>query len=122
MKYLKLILLPLYLLILTGCNETPTIYYDQNYSGQPIRVSENLYFKQVKIQDMKALLQCDKDGNITHNQNINAGYQAGKVFVSTTTITPTIPSSESDFKFNFKCIEIDNCYEQILIVKNVLNK
>ena len=110
-------------LLLTGCPETPTVYNNDNYNGEAMKIADGIYFKKVYIQGMYALLQCDKDGNVTHNQNINTGYQAGKVFVSTATITPTIPPlSESDSKFNFKCTEIDNCYEQILIVKNSLNK
>ena len=109
-------------ILLTGCPETPVVYNNDNYNGEAMRVADGIYFKKVYIQGMYALLQCDKDGNITHNQNMNTGYQHGKVFVSSAVLTPTVTTSDSDYKFNFKCTEIENCYEQILIVKNSLNK
>ena len=119
----KIILLAFIALTLfTGCSETPTIYYDQDYSGQPIRVSENLYFKQVRIQDMKVLLQCDKDGNIIHGQNINSGYQNGKVFVNTAVMSSVDENKNQPSNFNFKCSDIDDCYNQVIVVKNSLIK
>ena len=119
----KLVLLAFIALTLfTGCNETPTVYYNGDYSGQPIKVAENLYFKQVRIQDVKALLQCDKDGNIIHGQNINAGYQQGKVFVNTAVISQSNDQANQSSNFNFKCTDINDCYNQVLVVKNSLSK
>ena len=119
---LSLLLLPL---VITGCNNgTPTLYHNDEYKGEPIKIADGLYFKKVCIQNMYVLLQCDKDGTIIHNQstNMNVGYQQGKAFISTATLSPTVTAPESNFTFTFKCTEIDNCYEQILIVKNSLNK
>lgn len=112
------------LTLFTGCNniETPRLYYNDSYSGQPIRISENLYFKQVRIQDLKVLLQCDKDGNIIHGQNINAGYQSGKVFVNTAVLSSANENENQPSNFNFKCTEINDCYNQVLVVKNSLSK
>lgn len=120
---LKLISTTILCIILSGCEETPTVYNNSNYNGGAIQIADGVYFKKVYIQGMSALLQCDKDGNITHNQNVNTGYQQGKVFVSTAVLTPSSNSTEStDSKFNFKCSEISDCYNQVLIVKNSLNK
>jgi hypothetical protein len=110
------------LALFTGCNETPRVYYNSGYYGEPIKVAENLYFKQVYIQDIKALLQCDKDGNIIHGQNINAGYQQGKVFVNTAIASSSNDQSNQSSNFNFKCTDIDDCYSQVLVVKNSLSK
>ena len=109
--------------MLSGCSETPTVYNNPDYRGEPMKVADGIYFKKVYIQGIYALLQCDKDGNITHNQNMNAGYQEGKVFVSSAVLTPeTNSSTGAEAKFNFKCSEIADCYNQVLIVKNSLNK
>lgn len=111
---------------LSGCEETPTLYNSSNYNGGAMQIADGVYFKKVYIQGIYALLQCDKDGNITHNQNVNTGYQQGKVFVSNAVLTPTSNSTDStdstDTKFNFKCSEITDCYNQVLIVKNSLAK
>lgn len=119
----KVLILALFIvaIVFTGCNETPKIYYS-DYSGEPIRVEDNLYFKQVRIQDMKVLLQCDKDGNIIHGQNINSGYQNGKVFVDTAVINLKNLNESVDVKYNFKCSDIDDCYNQVIVVKNSLIK
>ena len=120
---LKLISGAIVCVALSGCSETPVVYNNNDYNGEAMRVADGVYFKKVYIQGMFALLQCDKDGNITHNQNMNAGYQQGKFFVSTAVLTPTSNSADStDSKFNFKCTEITDCYNQVLIVKNSLAK
>ena len=119
---LKLIATTTLCFILSGCENTPSAYNNFNYNGEAMRVAEGVYFKKVYIQGMYALLQCDKDGNITHNQNINTGYQEGKVFTSTSVLTPSSELSDKDSKFNFNCSEINDCYNQVLIVKNSLNK
>ena len=122
-KTLKLISTITACLVLAGCSETPTLYYNENYKGEAMRIADGIYFKKVYIQGMQVLLQCDKDGNITHNQNTNTGYQQGEVFVSTAVITPTSNSTDStDSKFNFKYSEISDCYNRVLIVKNSLNQ
>ena len=114
-------------LLLTGCSDTPTIYNNPDYRGEPIKVTEGVYFKKVYIQGMYALLQCDKDGNIIPNQNLNTGYQNGKVFESTSILsvshlTPDSVQTNSDRpnKFVFKCSELDDCLNQISVVKNSL--
>lgn len=119
---LKLVAAVALCVVLSGCSETPVVYNNDNYNGEAMRVADGVYFKKVYIQGMFALLQCDKDGNITHNQNVNTGYQQGRVFVSTAVLTPTSDASDKDSKFNFKCSEITDCYNQVLIVKNSLNK
>ena len=120
---LKIITAVIICLGFSGCNETPTIYNNPDYRGEPIRVADGIYFKKVYIQGIYALLQCDKDGNIIHNQNVNTGYQEGKVFVSSAVLTPeTNSSAGAEAKFNFKCSEITDCYNQVLIVKNSLVK
>ena len=119
---LKLIATTTLCFILSGCENTPSAYNNFNYNGEAMRVAEGVYFKKVFIQGMYALLQCDKDGNITHNQNINTGYQEGKAFTSTSVLTPSSELSDKDSKFNFNCSEINDCYNQVLIVKNSLNK
>ena len=119
---LKLIATTTLCFILSGCENTPSAYNNFNYNGEAMRVAEGVYFKKVYIQGMYALLQCDKDGNITHNQNINTGYQEGKVFTSTSVLTPSSELSDKDSKFNFNCSEINDCYDQVLIVKNSLTK
>ena len=119
---LKLIATTTLCFILSGCENTPSAYNNFNYNGEAMRVAEGVYFKKVYIQGMYALLQCDKDGNITHNQNINTGYQTGKVFTSTSVLTPSSELSDKDSKFNFNCSEINDCYDQVLIVKNSLTK
>ena len=109
--------------MLSGCSDTPTLYNNNNYNGEAMKIAEGIYFKKVYIQGIYALLQCDKDGNITHNQNMNATYQNGKTAESTAVITPEISSSTgAEAKFNFKCSEITDCYNQVLIVKNSLAK
>ncbi len=108
--------------LFTGCIETPVVYYNGDYSGQPIKVAENLYFKQVRIQDIRALLQCDKDGNIIHGQNINSSYQQGKVFANTAIVSSNNDQSNQSSNFNFKCTDINDCYNQVLVVKNSLLK
>lgn len=120
-KILKLVGAVVICFMLSGCEETQTIYNNSNYNGGAIRISDGVYFKKVYIQGMYALLQCDKDGNITHNQNINTGYQQGKVFVNTAVLSPSSDLT-TDSKFSFKCTEITDCYNQVLIVKNSLNK
>ena len=122
-KSLKIITAIIICLGLSGCSETPTVYNNPDYRGEPMKVADGIYFKKVYIQGIYALLQCDKDGNITHNQNMNATYQNGKTAESTAVITPEISSSTgAEAKFNFKCSEIADCYNQVLIVKNSLNK
>lgn len=109
--------------ILSGCSETPTVYNNNDYKGEAMKIAEGIYFKKVHIQGMFVLLQCDEDGNITHNQNVNATYQKSKTTTSTAIITPySSETSDSDSKFNFKCTEITDCYNQVLIVKNSLAK
>lgn len=119
-KTLKLIATIVTCVLLVGCSETPTVYNNPDYRGEPMKVADGIYFKKVHIQGIYALLQCDKDGNITHNQNINTGYQEGKVFTSAPVLTPTV-TQEGGAKFNFNCSEINDCYNQVLIVKNSLN-
>ena len=108
--------------MLSGCSETPTVYNNPDYRGEPMKVADGIYFKKVYIQGIYALLQCDKDGNITHNQNMNATYQNGKTAESTAVITPSSELSDKDSKFNFNCSEINDCYNQVLVVKNSLTK
>lgn len=121
-KTLKLIATIVTCVLLVGCSETPTVYNNPDYRGEPMKVADGIYFKKVYIQGIYALLQCDKDGNITHNQNMNTGYQQGKVFVSSSVLTPSSELSDKDSKFNFNCSEINDCYNQVLVVKNSLNK
>lgn len=120
-KYFKIVSAVVICFMLSGCEETQTIYNNSNYNGGAIQIADGVYFKKVYIQGMYALLQCDKDGNITHNQNINTGYKQGKVFVNTAVLTPSSDLT-TESKFNFKCTEITDCYNQVLIVKNSLNK
>lgn len=116
---MKKFLLIIMTLLFTGCSDVPVIFSSDNYKGEPIQVSDNLYFKQVRIQNMYVLLQCDKYGKIIHNQNTNAGYTHGKVFLNTAVITPQeVIESDENFNFNFKCSDINDCYNQIIIVKN----
>ena len=125
-KTLKLITSITACLLLAGCSETPTMYDNPHYKGEPMKIAEGIYFKKVYIQGIYALLQCDKDGNIIHNQNVNTGQQQGKVFVSSSILTPSantqMDSSSINEKFNFKCSDINDCYNQVMIVKNSLNK
>ena len=118
-KTLKLISTLTTCLLLVGCSETPTLYNSNDYKGEPMRIADGIYLKKVYIQGIYALLQCDKDGNITHNQNINVGYQEGKTFTSAAVLTVTENKTSS---FNFKCSDINECYNQVMIVKNSLNK
>ena len=113
----RLVLAVMVGLVLSGCNETPTLYNSDNYKGEAMRIADGIYLKKVYIQGMYALLQCDKNGNIIQNQNIGTGYNQGKTFVSTAVITPT-STETADAKFNFKCSDINDCYNQVVIVKN----
>ena len=120
---LKIITAVIICLGFSACENTPSAYNNFNYNGEAMSVAEGIYFKKVYIQGIYALLQCDKDGNIIHNQNVNTGYQQGKVFVSSAVLTPATNSSTgADAKFNFNCSEINDCYNQVLIVKNSLVK
>lgn len=114
---LRLVLAVMVGLVLSGCNETPTLYNSDNYKGEAMRIADGIYLKKVYIQGMYALLQCDKNGNIIQNQNIGTGYNQGKTFISTAVITPT-STETADAKFNFKCSDINDCYNQVVIVKN----
>ena len=114
---IRLVLAVMVGLVLSGCNETPILYNSDNYKGEAMRIADGIYLKKVFIQGMYALLQCDKNGNIIQNQNIGTGYNQGKTFISTAVITPT-STETGDAKFNFKCSEINDCYNQVLIVKN----
>lgn len=120
----KVLILALFIvtIVFTGCNETPRVYYNSDYYGEPIKVTDNLYFKQVRIQDVKVLLQCDKDGNIIHGQNINSGYKDGKVSVNTAVINLKNLNESVDVKYNFKCSDINDCCNQVIVVKNSLIK
>lgn len=113
----RLVLAVMVGLVLSGCNETPTLYNSDNYKGEAMRIADGIYLKKVYIQGMYALLQCDKNGNIIQNQNIGTGYNQGKTFISTAVITPT-STETADAKFNFKCSDINDCYNQVVIVKN----
>lgn len=113
----RLVLAVMFGLVLSGCNETPTLYNSDNYKGEAMRIADGIYLKKVYIQGMYALLQCDKNGNIIQNQNIGTGYNQGKTFISTAVITPT-STETADAKFNFKCSDINDCYNQVVIVKN----
>ena len=118
---LKIITAVIICLGFSACENTPEVYDSFNYNGEAMKIAEGVYFKKVYIQGIYALLQCDKDGNIIHNQNVNTGYQQGKVFVSSAVLTPeTNSSAGAEAKFNFKCSEINDCYNQVLIVKNSL--
>lgn len=117
----RLVLAVIVGLVLSGCNETPTLYNSDNYKGEAMRIADGIYLKKVYIQGMYALLQCDKNGNIIQNQNIGTGYNQGKTFISTAVITPT-STETGDAKFNFKCSEINDCYNQVVIVKNSIKK
>lgn len=113
--------------IFTGCDMVET-HHIENYNGQAIKVAEGVYFKKVYIQGVEALLQCDKDGNITHNQNISTQYPQGETQVAASVLTPTamstteIVESTKDAKFNFNCNDINDCYNKILVVKSALGK
>lgn len=113
----RLVLAVMVGLVLSGCNETPTLYNSDNYKGEAMRIADGIYLKKVYIQGMYALLQCDKNGNIIQNQNIGTGYNQGKTFISTAVITPA-STETADAKFNFKCSDINDCYNQVVIVKN----
>lgn len=113
----RLVLAVMVGLVLSGCNETPTLYNSDNYKGEAMRIADGIYLKKVFIQGMYALLQCDKNGNIIQNQNIGTGYNQGKTFISTAVITPA-STETTDAKFNFKCSDINDCYNQVVIVKN----
>ena len=113
----RLVLAVMVGLVLSGCNETPTLYNSDNYKGEAMRIADGIYLKKVFIQGMYALLQCDKNGNIIQNQNIGTGYNQGKTFISTAVITPT-STETTDAKFIFKCSDINDCYNQVVIVKN----
>ena len=118
----KLVLLTIALLFI-GCSETPVLYDNSNYKGEPIQVADNIYFKKVKIQGLHVLLQCDKDGRIIHNQNISVGYQSGKVYNNVSVLTPVNETEvKSDINFLFKCVDINDCYNQVLVVKNSILK
>lgn len=91
-KILGLLFIGCLIICFNGC-ETPQ--YDdyrateklREYKGQPIKVAEGVYFKRVNIQGIAALLQCDKDGNIIHNQNINAADVSGKNIKNSSILT-----------------------------------
>lgn len=116
---MKKIILVFLTFIFIGCDSVPKIRQD-NYNGEPIKVAEGIYFKKMNIQYIDVLLQCDEHGNILKNQNIPVSYNSGKVKISATTLTPIQSSSEN--KFNFSCVELEECYNQILIVKKSLGK
>ena len=121
-KLLSVLLVAVSAMVFVGCEETQTFSQGENYKGGPIRVDEGVYFKKVYIQGIYALLQCDKDGNILKNQNISTGYQQGKVFVSASVLTPTLGNKDTNGAFNFKCTDINDCYNQVLVVKNSMGK
>lgn len=110
------------LTLLAGCSETPTMYHNPEYKGEVIPIGNNIYFKKVYIQSVAALLQCDKDGNIIHNQNINTSYTNGKSQVAVSVITQKNEQSNQSSNFNFKCTDINDCYNQVLVVRNSLSK
>lgn len=117
--------LVLSVLLFSGCENTQTVYNSSEYRGEAMRVAEGIYFKKVYIQGIYALLQCDKDGNITHNQNVNSGYQQGRVFVNTSVLTPNVPEDKVTSNvgtFTFKCTDINDCYNQVNTVKTSLNR
>lgn len=117
---MKKIFLSALTLLFIGCSETPILYNSNNYSGEPMQIADGIYFKKVYIQGMYVLLQCDKDGKITHNQNLNAGYQEGKVFKHTAILSSSV--SKVGGNFTFKCSDINDCYNQVIIVKNSISK
>lgn len=124
-KQMKIIItVVLSILLFSGCQETPTVYNNSEYRGEAMKVADGIYFKKVHIQGMYALLQCDKDGNITHNQNINTGYQQGKVFVNTSVLTPTMSEDKVSNvgTFTFKCTDINDCYNQVSTVKTSMGR
>lgn len=113
-------------LMFTGCDTPYYTEYQSNddwrtYKGEPIKITDEIYFKRVNIQGISALLQCDKDGNIIHNQNIATQYQSGKTQMAVSVITPD-NTQVNEQKFNFKCSDINDCYNQVLVVKNSLGK
>lgn len=121
---MKRLLLLAIAMLFVGCNDTPTLYYSNDYKGEPIRITDTLYVKKVNIQGVYALLQCDRDGNIIQSQsNLNMGYQDGKVFKHISMLNSTDVSEETPKEnFVFKCSDINDCYNQVIIVKNSILK
>ena len=118
----KLVVALMFGLVVVGCSETPTLYNSNDYKGESIRITDGFYLKKVYIQGIMVLLECDKEGNIIHNQPVGMGYQKGKVFENVAVITTnaTNATDGNDSKYNFKCSDINDCYNQVVIVKNSL--
>lgn len=117
---MKKLLLPFIVLLFIGCDSVPVIEQN-NYNGGPIMVTEGVYFKKIYIQGVAALLRCDKNGNILDNQNTPISYRVGKTQSNATTLTIN-QNDETKGQFNFSCSDIEDCYNQISIVKKSLGK
>lgn len=118
---MRKLLLVLIMFLFVGCSDTPTLYNNGDYKGEPIKLAEGVYFKKVYIQGLYVLLQCDKEGNILSTQNVAVRYSSGKTDTHTGTIS-AINIENNSTTYNFKCDDINDCYSQIMTVKKVLNK
>ena len=112
MKYILIVFLTLFI---TACDTVETIEVS-NYNGQPIRIGDNVFVKKLHIQGMKTLVYCDENGKILPYTPINLDYPVGK-FHEQSVVLPTKSNTESN-KFQFNCSNIEDCYKEILIVKN----
>ena len=116
-KILKSLLL-CSILLFTGCDELEKKNIE-NYNGGAISLGNNVYVKKMIIQDMYALLYCDKDGNVISNNPISTHYMAGKVPINSVTL---VAHSNDSQKYTFECDDINECYNEIMIIKKHIGK
>ena len=108
-------------LLFSGCEDTPRIY-NADYTGGAIHLGNNFYVKKMSIQGVHALIQCDKDGNIIPNANIQTTNTSGKITTQVSTITPLGTKIPSKGKYTFSCDTLIECEQQISIVKQSLGE
>lgn len=118
----KIVFIATIMLVFTGC-ESFEKNYNENYNGGAISLGNNVYVKKMYIQGVYALINCDKDGNILKNQNMNIAYTSLKTQVSASVVSGTETDNIiGSGTYNFKCSEINDCYNQVIVVKNSLGK
>lgn len=100
------------LLFLSGCNKYQS--YD-SIDSKPVRIGD-LYFKQILINNVYVILQCDSNGKII-TQNTSSHYTSGKTQVSSSVIFPTEDNSIKN-KFVFECTVLSDCEIQIQDMKS----
>ena len=106
------------ILLFTGCDQYEKKTID-DYNGEAISLGNNVYVKKMIIQDMYALLYCDKDGNIISNNSISTHNMVGKASINNVTLG--VQSNDSQ-KYTFECDDINECYNEIMIIKKHIGK